>query len=620
MEDPGMCGIVGYVGSGSAAGIIVSGLHRLEYRGYDSAGIALCSKTNSNLVVVKTPGKIDDLEKEMHKDEANTINSGATLGIGHTRWATHGEPNHANAHPHLSGSGDFAVVHNGIIENYRDLKHKLEKKGYSFRSQTDSEVIAHLVEECYEGDLRAAVAAALEQTEGTYGIAVISRLHPDMIVAARKGSPIVVGVCEDATIVASDVSAIINHTNQVIFLDDGDVLLARKGDIDITSLRNVPVSRELTNIDWDITQIEKGGYEHFMHKEIHEQPEALANSIRGRLITEDGTSKLSGMQMDPYELARIDRVLIAACGTSFYAGMVGKYYFEDFADIPAEIQQAAEFRYRNPIIQRDTCMLAISQSGETADTLAAVREAKRKGAIVLGLCNVVGSTIAREAGRGVYLHAGPEIGVASTKAFTSQVAVLALMAIALGRTRRLSIQAGRQITESLQQLPELAQQVLDQEDIIKKIAEKYAEIDDAFFIGRGYMYPCALEGALKLKEISYIHAEGYHAAELKHGPIALLEKTVPVFACCPDVPGKAKTIGNMQECRARKAPVIAFATNGDNDIAPHCNDIIPLPRCPEFLAPVPVVIAEQLLAYHIARLRGMPIDQPRNLAKSVTVE
>ncbi len=615
-----MCGIVGYVGSGKAAGIIVSGLHRLEYRGYDSAGIAVYPQGADHLQVVKTPGKIDDLEKLMLTEFQDPAVLNATIGIGHTRWATHGEPNQVNAHPHMSGQGNFAIVHNGIIENYRDLKLKLEKKDHHFRSETDSEVLAHLIEECYEGDLRAAVAAALEQVEGTYGIAVICKEHPDMIVAARKGSPIAIGVCDDATIVASDVSAIINHTNKVIFLDDGDVLLARKGDIDITSLKNVPVSRELTNIDWDLTQIEKGGYEHFMHKEIHEQPEALANAIRGRLVVEDGTSKLSGMQMDAYELARIDRVLIAACGTSFYAGMVGKYYFEDFADIPAEIQQAAEFRYRNPIIQRDTCMLAISQSGETADTLAAVREAKRKGAIVLGLCNVVGSTIAREAGRGVYLHAGPEIGVASTKAFTCQVAVLAMMAVALGRTRRLSIQAGRQIAESLQKVPELAQKVLDQEKAIITVAEKYAGVQDAFFIGRGYMYPCAMEGALKLKEISYIHAEGYHAAELKHGPIALLEENVPVFACCPDVPGKSKTIGNMQECRARKAPVIAFATEGDEEIAPHCDDLIVIPRCPEFLAPIPVVIAEQLLAYHVARLRGLPIDQPRNLAKSVTVE
>lgn len=615
-----MCGIVGYVGSGKAAGIIVSGLHRLEYRGYDSAGIAVCPQGGTQLQVVKTPGKIDDLEKMMLTDFRDPAALNATIGIGHTRWATHGEPNQVNAHPHMSGQGNFAIVHNGIIENYRDLKLKLEKKDHHFSSETDSEVLAHLIEECYEGDLRAAVAAALEQIEGTYGIAVICKDHPDIIVAARKGSPIVVGVCDDATIVASDVSAIINHTNKVIFLDDGDVLLARKGDIDITSLKNVPVSRELTNIDWDLTQIEKGGYEHFMHKEIHEQPDALANATRGRLVVEDGTSKLSGMQMDAYELARIDRVLIAACGTSFYAGMVGKYYFEDFADIPAEIQQAAEFRYRNPIIQRDTCMLAISQSGETADTLAAVREAKRKGAIVLGLCNVVGSTIAREAGRGVYLHAGPEIGVASTKAFTCQVAVLAMMAVALGRTRRLSIQAGRQITESLKKVSELAQKVLDQEKAIIAVAEKYADVQDAFFIGRGYMYPCAMEGALKLKEISYIHAEGYHAAELKHGPIALLEERVPVFACCPDVPGKSKTIGNMQECRARKAPVIAFATEGDDEIAPHCDDLITIPRCPEFLAPIPVVIAEQLLAYHVARLRGLPIDQPRNLAKSVTVE
>lgn len=613
-----MCGIVGYVGSREPLPIIVSGLHRLEYRGYDSAGVALCPRDGGKLIVVKAKGKIADLEKCLRETPSTGV--GCKAGIGHTRWATHGEPSTVNAHPHLSRNGDIAVVHNGIIENYADLKKRLEAKGYKFLSQTDTEVIAHLIEECYEGDLRAAVAATVEQLEGTYGIAVISRLHPDTIVAARKGSPIVVGVADNQTIIASDVSAIVDYTNRVIFLNDGDILRATATEVDITSVKNVPVTRERTNIDWDIGQIEKGGFAHFMLKEIHEQPESLANTIRGRLLPEDGIARLSGMQLDPQAMARIERIVMAACGTSYYAGMVGKYLFEDFAGLPSDIQQAAEYRYRNPIIEPGTCLLAISQSGETADTLAAVHEALTKGAVVMGLCNVVGSTIAREAGRGVYLHAGPEIGVASTKAFTSQVAALAMMAVAFGRTRRLALTSAREMIAELARLPEIARRTLEAEPEIIKVAEKYAGVRDFFFIGRGYMYPAALEGALKLKEISYIHAEGYHAAELKHGPIALLEENVPVFVAAPDIPGKGKTIGNMQECRARKSPVIAVATEGDRDIDAHANDIIRVPRCAEFVSPVPVVIAEQLFAYHVARLRGCPIDQPRNLAKSVTVE
>lgn len=613
-----MCGIVGYVGNGDAANVIISGLHRLEYRGYDSAGLALWNQGGGKFDLVKTPGKIDDLVRALATELPDRIETG--LGIGHTRWATHGEPNRANAHPHMSRSGEFAVVHNGIIENYLAIKERLIKEGFIFASETDSEVIVQLIEQCYEGDLTRAVAAALEKLEGTYGIAVICSQHPDTIVAARKGSPIAIGVCDDATIVASDISAIVQHTKQVVFLNDGDILTATGSNIEIVSQKNVPVSRETTHIDWDVDQIEKDGHEHFMLKEIHEQPLAISNATRGRLLPGDGTTKLSGMQATPAELARIDRMLIAACGTSLYAGMVGKYYFEDFASLPTEVHQAAEFRYRNPIIQPDTCMLAISQSGETADTLAAVREALRKGATVLGICNVVGSTIARETGRGVYLHAGPEIGVASTKAFTCQVSVLAMMAILLGRTRRLSMQQGEQMAEEMRRLPDIAQAVIDQEDHIRSVAEKYAKAEDFFFIGRGYMYPAALEGALKLKEISYIHAEGYQAAELKHGPIALLSKDVPVVGLVPDIQGKDKTLGNMQECLARKSPVIAIATEGDAGIESHCNDVIRVPACAEFLTPIPVVIAEQLFAYHVAKFRGCPIDQPRNLAKSVTVE
>ena len=614
-----MCGIVGYAGNRNARNVIVTGLRRLEYRGYDSAGIAELAPDNSAISLTRAVGKIVDLAERLDQQPEND-SSPATLAIGHTRWATHGAPTEANAHPHMSQDGAFALVHNGIIENYISLKQHLIQQGISFHSETDSEVIVHLIAQCYEGDLTRAVAAALEQLQGTYGIAVISSHHPDTIVAARKGSPIVVGVCPTETIIASDISAIVQHTDQVIFLNDGDIVTATGENIDIVSVANVPVARETTHIDWDVGEIEKGGYEHFMLKEIHEQPEAIANATRGRLLPDDGTTKLSGMQMTPADLAHIDRLLIAACGTSLYAGMVGEYLFEDFAGISTEVHQAAEFRYRNPIIERDTCLIAISQSGETADTLAAVREALRKGADVLGICNVVGSTIAREAGHGVYLHAGPEIGVASTKAFSCQVAVLALMAIMAGRTRRLSLNAGMAMVREIERLPDLVRAVIDREDEIKQIAEKYAKAEDFFFLGRGYMYPAALEGALKLKEISYIHAEGYHAAELKHGPIALLCPEVPVVGLVPDIQGKDKTINNLQECAARKSPVIAIATEGDQEIEQHCSDVIRVPRCAEFLSPIPVVVAEQLFAYHIARERGCAIDQPRNLAKSVTVE
>jgi len=615
-----MCGIVGYVGAKKATDILLQGLRRLEYRGYDSAGIALCTPQSGRVRVIKAPGKIASLETLVGEALPTTPEAAATLGIGHTRWATHGAPNQVNAHPHLSMDGTIAVVHNGIIENYLPLKERLIQKGYKFVSETDTEVLAHLIQEHYRGDLREAVAASLEKVEGTYGIAVICTRQPGTIVAARKGSPISVGVCDDETVIASDISAILGHTRQVIFLDDGDIVVATGSTVDITSQRKVPVSRKATQIDWDLAQIEKGGFEHFMLKEIHEQPEAIANATRGRLLAEEGTSKLSGMQMQPAEIARVNRILIAACGTSLHAGMIGKYYFEEFASLPTEVEQAAELRYRNPVIHPDTCMIAISQSGETADTLAALREGLRKGANVMGICNVVGSTIAREAGRGVYLHAGPEIGVASTKAFTCQLTVLAMMATLFGRTRRLSLQQGRDIIQQLARAADLARAALAQEDAVKRIAAKYADAQSAFFLGRGYMYPTALEGALKLKEISYIHAEGYQAAELKHGPIALLDPKVPVFALAPDTPSKAKTLGNIQECRARQAPVIGIITEGDTEARALCADVIEIPPCAEFITPVPVVIITQLLAYYVAKLRGCSIDQPRNLAKSVTVE
>ncbi|MCA1809992.1 MAG: glutamine--fructose-6-phosphate transaminase (isomerizing) [Lentisphaerae bacterium] len=615
-----MCGIIGYVGPLGAVGIVLSGLQRMEYRGYDSAGLAMLDSADGALKRVRVSGKIPDLQRAVEQELPEPVAGRCHIGIGHTRWATHGAPTVSNAHPHLSRNGRIAIVHNGIIENYLPLKQRLIGKGYRFESETDSEVLAHLIEECYDGDLHRAVAMALEMVEGTYGIAVVSSQHPDVIVAARKGSPIALGVGNGENIVASDVSAIVNYTTRVIYLDDEDIATITPAGVQISSLKNVPVNRELRHVDWQPGELEKGGFEHFMLKEIHEQPEALANAIRGRLLEKDGTTRLSGVQMEPADYARVSRIIIAACGTSYFAGMVGKYHFESLADLPTEVEQAAEFRYRNPIIERDSCLLAVSQSGETADTIEAVREARRKGANVLGICNVVGSTIARETGRGVYLHAGPEISVASTKAFSCQVVVLAMLAIAFGRARRMSAGVGRDLVAGLARVPQLAEAVLRQTDHIRQVAEKYADAEHCFYLGRGYMYPVALEGALKLKEISYIHAEGYHAAELKHGPIALLDETVPVVAVVPDVHGRSKTVNNMQECRARKSPVIAIATEGDDEVDQFADDIIRVPPCPDFLAPVPVVVAEQLLAYYIARKRGCPIDQPRNLAKSVTVE
>ncbi|HBC89173.1 MAG TPA: glutamine--fructose-6-phosphate transaminase (isomerizing) [Lentisphaeria bacterium] len=612
-----MCGIVGYIGNRNIADTLIDGLKRLEYRGYDSAGIAVIVK--KKIISIKAVGKVSALSAKITPAIRKELSS-SKFGIAHTRWATHGAPSERNAHPHLDEKGRFAVVHNGIIENYASLKERLISQGHKFVSETDTEVLAHLIDDCYEGDLLQAVAAALKKVEGTFGIAVISSENPGQIITARRGSPIVIGIGTGETIVASDISAIVSYTDKVIYLNDNDIALVEKDNVDLRNIDNVPVTREIAHINWDPGAAEKGGYEHFMLKEIFEQPEAIANSIRGRLDEEQGTGALSGLNLTPQDLATINRIIIAACGTSLHAGMVGEYYFEDLADIPTEVEQAAEFRYRNPIIHPGTMIIAISQSGETADTLAAVREAKNKGAIVAGICNVVGSTIPRETGRGIYLHAGPEIGVASTKAFTCQVATLLMMALKFGRARRLSRQNGIELVADIHRIPELVKKVLAKSKDIAKIAKKYANAHDFFFIGRGYLYPVAIEGALKLKEISYVHAEGYHAAELKHGPIALLDEKVPVLALANNIPGKDKIIGNMQECKARKAPVIALATEGDNEIRRHAEDIIWIPECSSETAPIPSVVALQLLAYYIAKERGCPIDQPRNLAKSVTVE
>ncbi|MFC7339502.1 glutamine--fructose-6-phosphate transaminase (isomerizing) [Haloferula chungangensis] len=613
-----MCGIVGYIGKSPAPSILINGLKRLEYRGYDSAGLAIIE--DDKIVVAKSPGKVASLQERARADWPTERFKTSSTGIAHTRWATHGPPTEVNAHPHLDQSGGIALVHNGIIENYRALRARLESKGHTFHSETDTEVLSHLIGENDKGNLFQAVCDALHQVEGTFGIAVISANEPGKIITARRGSPIVIGVGDGETIVASDASAIISHTRQVIYLEDNDIAIVTANDVEIRDLDQVPVTREVAELGFDSDAAEKGGYEHFMLKEIHEQPESLANAIRGRLDFNLGTSVLSGMGTSARDLSEIQRVVFLGCGTSLHAGLVGEYAFEDLADIHAEVQQAAEFRYRNPIISRSDLVVAISQSGETADTLAAVREANQKGAFVMGLCNVVGSTIARETGRGIYLHAGPEISVASTKAFTCQVAVMLMMALKLGRGRRFSREEGLKLAREIERIPELVERTIQQSDKIEKIAARYAEHEHAFFIGRGYLYPVALEGALKLKEISYIHAEGYHAAELKHGPIALLQKGTPVIALANDIAGKDKTLGNVEECRARGARILGVITEGDKEAAEFMDDFIEVPACHPLVATIPTAVALQLLSYHIARARGCEIDQPRNLAKSVTVE
>ncbi len=613
-----MCGIVGYIGKADAVTVLVNGLRRLEYRGYDSAGVAIID--NDRILVSKSPGKVTKLSDKTNADWNPALIQRASTGIAHTRWATHGPPTEVNAHPHLDQTGNIALVHNGIIENYRALRARLETKGHNFYSETDTEVLAHLIGDCDKGDLFQAVCDALHQVNGTFGIAVISSREPNKIITARRGSPIVIGVGDGETIIASDASAIVAHTQRVIYLDDNDIAIVTADNVDIRDLNNIPVTREIAELGLDTVAAEKGGYEHFMLKEIHEQPDSLGNAIRGRLDFDLGSSVLAGMGTSPHEIANLNRIVLIGCGTSLHAGRVGEYAFEDLAGIHAEVQQAAEFRYRNPILGSRDLVVAISQSGETADTLAAVREANQKGAFVMSLCNVVGSTIARETGRVVYLHAGPEISVASTKAFTCQVAVLLMMALKLGRSRRFSREEGSKFAREIESIPALVAKVIKQDASIAKIAADYAESEHAFFIGRGPMYPVALEGALKLKEISYIHAEGYHAAELKHGPIALLSKGTPIIALAVDIPGKEKTLGNIEECKARGARVLGIVTEGDHEAADCMDDFITIPRCHQLVATIPAVVALQLFAYHVARIRGCEIDQPRNLAKSVTVE
>jgi glucosamine--fructose-6-phosphate aminotransferase (isomerizing) len=618
-----MCGIVGYVGPREAQPLILEGLRRLEYRGYDSAGIATLD--DGTLDVRKAAGKIAELEGRL--EEEPLVGS---LGIGHTRWATHGAPTTVNAHPHTDDHDRVALVHNGIIENHIILRTKLAELGHEFRSETDTEVLCHLIEEMFSGNLEDAVAAALSHVEGAYGIAVIHADDPGKIVVARLGSPLLIGIGEHGEremFAASDVAAIVRHTRQVVYLNDGEMaVLTADGHqlLDISESGNgeAPrrVSREISRVDWDLGQIERGGYEHFMLKEIFEQPDTIRDAMRGRLLEEEGTAKLGGLLQLEDVLENVERIVITACGTSWHAAIVGEYMIEELARIPVEVEYASEFRYRRPIVKDGTLVIAISQSGETADTLAAMREARSRGAPLMGIVNVVGSSIARETDGGVYIHSGPEIGVASTKAFTGQLTVLALFALFLARRRGMSLHEGREIVAAMRQLPELVQLALNESAAIECVAREYADKANFLYLGRGFNFPVALEGALKLKEISYIHAEGYPAAEMKHGPIALIDQNMPVVFIAPSDSVYHKVASNIEEVKARGGKVIAIVTDGNLDLATRVDHVVRVPATIEMLQPLLTVIPLQLLAYHIAVLRGCDVDQPRNLAKSVTVE
>ena len=609
-----MCGIIAYVGDKPALPILVEGLKRLEYRGYDSAGVAII---DGHLQIEKCVGRIAQLEEHIAK-----VSLPGSVGMAHTRWATHGEPTSTNAHPHVDCSGKLAVIHNGIIENYESIKRNLLNRGHKFQSETDTEVLAHLIEEFYDGNLDTAVRTALGRVEGTFGIAVVHADEPRRIVGARNGSPLIVGVGDGEFFLASDASAILRHTRQVIYLEDQEmVVLGDEGPV-FTRVEdgNAEIAKESTQIEWDLAMIEKGGYPHFMLKEIFEQPSTLRNAFRGRLLWEEGDAKLGGLNMTREELRDVKRVVLIGCGTSWHAALLGEYMVEEVARIGVEVEYASEFRYRNPIVEEGTITFVISQSGETIDTLAALREAKRKGGRTLGIVNVVGSTIARESDGGVYIHAGPEIGVASTKAFTSQATVLAILTLLLGRLRNMSRQEGRRLISALEALPGQTEQILAQEDEIKEIARAYHHHNNFLYLGRGPNFPVALEGALKLKEISYVHAEGYPAAEMKHGPIALIDENMPVVVIATRDTGYRKIVGNVEEVKARKGRIIAITTEGDTDIVKKADHTIMIPETLGLLMPILSVIPLQLLAYHIAVLRGCDVDRPRNLAKSVTVE
>ncbi len=608
-----MCGIVGYVGNRNALPIVVEGLKRLEYRGYDSCGVA--APHDDQLWVKKIAGKVDQLLALLAQERLDT-----TMAIGHTRWATHGAPDATNAHPHLSSAGDIAVVHNGIIENHKILRKQFEERGYQFRSQTDTEVLAALISSFYDGKLEDAVRLALQKVIGAYGIAVISKHEPDKIVCARKSAPLVIGLGKDEYFVASDVAALIHHTKEVIYLDSREIGILTPEGVQTISAENERLDKKVHFIDFDIATVEKGGYDHFMLKEIFEQPQTVHDAMRGRLQVEEGSAHLGGINDHIGAILHADQRYFTACGTSWHAALIGEILMEQFAHLPAEVEYASEFRYREPLVDRRSVVFAISQSGETADTLAAVEEANALGATTLGIVNVVGSSIARATTAGVYIHAGPEIGVASTKSFTSQVTVLALLNLKLARLMGLPEAKGREIVDALKKLPEQVEQVLQKADKIQEIAHHYAQAANFLYLGRGVNFPVALEGALKLKEISYIHAEGYPAAEMKHGPIALIDDSMPVVFIAPQDKTYEKILSNIQEVKARGGKVIALATEGDKQITDLADHVIYVPAAMMFAAPVINVIPLQLLAYYIAVERGCNVDQPRNLAKSVTVE
>jgi len=610
-----MCGIVGYIGKQNATNVLINGLKRLEYRGYDSAGVSILD--DGRIKTVKRSGKVIELTKMI-----NNQNFNSNLGIAHTRWATHGEPNDINAHPHSDNSGDISLVHNGIIENYSSLKTMLTEKGYFFISETDSEVLAVLIGYFYKKTerLSEAVRLALTEVNGTFGLAVITKNEPNTLIAARRGSPMVCGIGSNEYIFASDYSAIIQHTRQVIYLADNEMAIVENDALETKTIDNKSTTSQIFEVDFDLTRIEKGGFDHFMMKEIDEQPQTIQDAYRGRLLLSEGNVKLGGLIPVEDFIGNAKRIIITACGTSWHSALVAEYIIENLCQIPVEVEYASEFRYRNPILHPDDIVIAISQSGETADTLAAVHLAKQRSATVVGIVNVVGSSIARDTDAGVYVHAGPEIGVASTKAFTSQIAVLTLIALFLSRKRSLSSDEGRKIAQAMSELPQKVRAILNNTEDIKKIAKEYSYSKNFLYLGRGPNFPVALEGALKLKEISYIHAEGYPAAEMKHGPIALIDENMPVVFIATKDDTYEKIISNIEEVRARRGKVIAIASEGDKDIARIANHVIYIPETLAILTPILSVIPLQLLAYYIAVDLGRDVDQPRNLAKSVTVE
>jgi glucosamine--fructose-6-phosphate aminotransferase (isomerizing) len=612
-----MCGIVGYIGAKEAGPILLEGLRRLEYRGYDSAGLTVISP-EGRLSTIKEEGKLSELEQVLEEGMPP-----GTCGIAHTRWATHGAPNRLNAHPHWSRARDIALVHNGIIENADVLRTMLSDLGYEFETETDTEAVVHLIDEAFQenSSLEDAVLAALDQVEGAYGIAVVSSRDPGKIVVARKGSPLLIGIGMDGEyLVGSDASAVIQHTKDVVYLDDGDCAVLTADGYRVFHTEQGDVSRSVHQIEWDLEAAEKGGYEHFMLKEIHEQPESLRNVMRGRLLEETGDARLGGITLSDEELAGIRRIVITACGTSWHAALIGEYMLEELAGIPVEVEYASEFRYRSPVIEDGTLVLAISQSGETADTLAALEEARSRGAKTMGIVNVVGSSIARKTDFGIYLHAGPEIGVASTKAFTSQIVALALFTLYLGRRRHLSILQGRELVAALQALPDQVAEALELEPLTKELAAAYGDARNFLYLGRGYQFPVALEGALKLKEVSYIHAEGYPAAEMKHGPIALIDENMPVVALAPRDAVYGKVVSNIEEVSARSGRILAVVSGDAPELIGKVDHLIEVPQTVPALLPVLTSIPLQLLAYHAAIFRNKDVDQPRNLAKSVTVE